>query len=213
MRTHGWSGATPVDDEEAVERIVEAARRQIDRRGAAMSIADVARDLGVTRQTVYRYFPSTEALLFATAVVEANPYLDRLAAHLDGIHDPAEAVVEAIAHTLERLPKEKYLGLLMTPGRAGAHSADVTSDVALAFGRSIIERLDVDWSSVGIRGRKLDALVEYMLRILQSFVIDPGRPPRQGDELRGWLRDWVAPAIVRHRPPRRMSPRTERVSK
>jgi AcrR family transcriptional regulator len=198
VRTHGWSGAAPVDDAEAVERILEAARRQIDRRGAAMRITDVASDLGVTRQTVYRYFPSTEALLSATAVQEVGSYLDNLAVHLSGIADPAEAVVEAIAHTLERLPKEKYLGLLMTPGRAGSFSATVTSDVALAFGRSIVERFDVDWSSVGIVGDALDALVEFMLRVLQSFVIDPGRPARSGDALRSYLRQWVAPAIVHH---------------
>lgn len=198
MRTHGWAGATPASDEEAVERILDAARRAIDERGAAMRIADVARDLGVTRQTVYRYFGSTEALLVATAVAEAGPYLDSLTTHLRDIHDPAEAVVEAIAHTLERLPHEKYLGLLLASGRAGAFSAGVTSDVARTFGRSMLQRFAVDWAAVGITGRRLDSLTEHMLRVLQSFVIDPGRPPRRGAELRDYLREWVAPAISYH---------------
>ena len=38
-------------------------------------------------------------------------------------------------------------------------------------------------------------LVEFMLRIFQSLVIDPGRPPHRGKELRAFLRRWVAPAI------------------
>lgn len=198
MRTHGWAGNTPVSDEEAIERILATARRHIDEHGSAMRIADIARELGVTRQTVYRYFPSTEALLRHTAMAEAGPYLDGLAAHLQGIHDPAEAVVEGIAHTLESLPKEKYLGLLIPPGRAGANSAAVTSDAAFLIGRSIIERYDLDWDAAGFDENALNGLVEFMLRITQSFIVDPGRPPREGEELRDFLRKWVAPAIASH---------------
>jgi AcrR family transcriptional regulator len=198
MRTHGWAGNTPVSDEEAIERILATARRHIDERGSAMRIADVARELGVTRQTVYRYFPSTEALLQHTAMEEADSFLDGLAGHLQGIHDPAEAVVEGIAHTLESLPKDKYLGLLITPGRAGANSAGITSDAAFLIGRSIVERYDLDWEAAGYDEGALNGLVEFMLRITQSFVVDPGRPPREGRELRDFLREWVAPAVAFH---------------
>lgn len=196
MRTHGWSGAKPADDEEAVARLLAAARRRIDQSGMNFGISDVAKDVGVTRQTVYRYFASTEALLIATAVAEVDPFLDGLADHLRSIRDPADAVVEGIAHTLERLPEERYMNLLLAPGKASAFSAGVTSDMARMFGRSIVERFDVDWSSAGFPGDELDHLVEYMLRILQSLVIDPGRPPRVGEELRAFLRRWVAPAIT-----------------
>ncbi|MEV0033412.1 TetR/AcrR family transcriptional regulator [Nocardia sp. NPDC050793] len=196
MRTHGWSGATPADDDEAVERILTAARHAIDRSGSEFSVAEVARDLGVTRQTVYRYFPSADALLTATAVAQTAHFLDVLAEHLNDIRDPATAVVEGIAYTLERLPHEKYLNLLLGPGRAGAFTAGVTSDTALAFGRSLLQRFSVDWAAAGISGPQLDQLVEHMLRIVQSFVIDPGRPPRRGEDLRAYLTTWVAPALT-----------------
>ena len=113
------------------------------------------------------------------------------------IHDPAEAVVEGIAHTLERLPHERYLGLLLTPGKASAFSAGVTSEMAMSFGRALLEGFDVDWSGAGIADDDLDQLVEFMLRVFQSLVIDPGRPPRQGKELRAFLRRWVAPGDLR----------------
>ncbi|GAA4289922.1 TetR/AcrR family transcriptional regulator [Mycobacterium paraffinicum] len=200
MRRHGWAGALPSSDDEAIARIISAASRAIDQSGPDIKISDVARDLGVTRQTVYRYFPSTDALLVATALSEVGPALDRLAAHLEPIHDPAEAVVEGIAHTLELLPQDKYLGLLLTSEKAASYSASVTSDVALALGRSIIDRFNVDWDSAGITDDRRDGLVEFMLRILQSFIVDPGRPPRSGPELREYLRQWVAPAITHFRP-------------
>ena len=195
MRTHGWSGSAPATDEEAIARILDAAGQAIDVRGADFSIADVARTLGVTRQTVYRYFPSTDALLVATGVHAASGFLDRLAAHLQGITDPADAVAEAVATALEWLPEDKHLGLLVVPGRPNPHTESVTSDVALDFAHSMVRRFDVDWAGLGFTDADLDELAEHLLRIIQSFVIDPGRPPRHGDELRDYLRRWVGSAI------------------
>lgn len=195
MRTHGWGGAAPATDEEAVQRILGAANNAIDARGADISIADVARSLGVTRQTVYRYFPSTDALLFAAAEHAATDYLDRLAAHLRGRTDPQDAVAEAIATTLEWLPSDKHIGVLLVPDRANAFTATVTSDIAVQFAQSVIRRFDIDWAARGFADEDLDELAEHLLRIIQSFVIDPGRPPRTGDDLRRYLRRWVGAAL------------------
>lgn len=193
MRTHGWSGDPPATDEEAVARILAAASQAIDVRGAELSIADVARTLGVTRQTVYRYFPTTDALLVTAATTAANGFLDRLAGHLAGITDPAAAITEAIATTLEWLPDEKYMAAVLLVGeRANKFTADVTSDVAMTFAASMLRRFDVDWAAAGFTDEDLAELAEYLLRIIQSFVVDPGRPPRRGDQLRQFLRRWVA---------------------
>jgi hypothetical protein len=67
--------------------------------------------------------------------------------------------------------------------------------LAVSFGRSILERFNVEWERVGVSRDGLDDLAEFMLRILQSLVIDPGRPPREADDLRRFLRRWVAPAL------------------
>jgi AcrR family transcriptional regulator len=194
VRTHGWSGSAPASDDEAVARILAAASKAIDERGADISIADVARTLGVTRQTVYRYFPSTDALLVAAAVHAARDFLDRMAEHLVGITDPAEAVAEGIATALEWLPKDKHIGLLIVPGKATAHTEAVTSDVAVEFANSMLRRFDVDWAGLGLTDEDLNELAEHLLRVIQSFVIDPGR--RRGDELREYLRRWVGSAVT-----------------
>jgi AcrR family transcriptional regulator len=156
----------------------------------------VARTLGVTRQTVYRYFPSTDTLLVAAAVHAAGDFLDRMASHLQGITDPVEAVAEGIATALEWLPKDKHIGVLIVPGRANAHTESVTSDIAVQFANSMLRRFDVDWAGLGFSDADLDELAEHLLRIIQSFVIDPGRPPRRGDELRDYLRRWVGSAVT-----------------
>lgn len=197
MRRHGWSGDIPVDDEEAVRRIVSAARSSIDARGS-VSVSDVATELGITRQTVYRYFPTLDALMAGTALSAVEGFLDRLADDLQSITDPTDAVIEGIAYTLEQLPNDRYLSLVMHPGRASAFAAGVTSETAISFGRSILERFQVDWPAAGFSGRQLDELVEFMLRTLQSFILDPGGPDRHGKELRAFLRRWVAPAVQLH---------------
>jgi AcrR family transcriptional regulator len=196
VRTHGWSGSAPATDDEAIARILAAAGKAIDAAGADFSIADVARTLGVTRQTVYRYFPSTDALLVAAAVRAADDFLERLAQHLHGITEPVDAVTEAIATALEWLPKDKHIGLLVVPGRANAHTESVTSDVALQFANAMLRRFDVDWAGLDFTDEDLDELAEHLLRIIQSFVIDPGRPPRSGENLRDYLRRWVGSAVT-----------------
>ena len=98
-----------------------------------------------------------------------------------------------MATALEWLPREKYIGLIMVPG-GSKHVESVTSDMALKFARDMVGRLDVDWAAAGYRDSDLDELAEHLLRIIQSFVIDPGRPPRQGDALRSYLRRWVGNA-------------------
>jgi hypothetical protein len=60
----------------------------------------------------------------------------------------------------------------------------------------MVRRFDVDWAGLGFTDDHLDELAEHLLRIIQSFVIDPGRPPRQGDELRQYLRRWVGSTVV-----------------
>lgn len=197
MRRHGWSGDIPADDDEAVTRIVDASRRAIDAQGT-VSVSAVAQALGVTRQTIYRYFPTQETLMAATAVASVDGFLDRLAAQLGSIRNPTEAVVEGIAYTVEQLPHDRYLGLVLQPGKASAFTAGVTSDIAIGFGRSILQRFDIDWTAAGFADSRLDELVEFMLRILQSFIVDPGRPARHGQALRDYLDDWVAPAVSAH---------------
>lgn len=195
MRRLGWLGDPPADDDEAIRRILDAAHRCIERDGD-VGIAEVAREVGVTRQTVYRYFRSTDALLVAAATDDAASFLGRLEVHLaDHVGTAAELVVEGVAFSLERLPQEPSLGLLISPRRVGILSRDFTSPTAIALGRSVLDRFPVDWERLGLGEVDLDELVEHFLRTIQSFVIDPGTPPRTGAELRTYLTRWLRPGI------------------
>lgn len=197
MRSHGWSGDLPLDNEDAERRILDATRACIDREGWPVSIAEVARELGVTRATVYRYFPTTDALLVATATDAIGDFLARVEAHLACVElSPTEMVVECVAFTLEELPNEPYLGLLYEPEtQIGVFNRDFTSPISIARGRLIIDQIPVDWAAQGFDEFALNEFVEFLLRIIQSLMIDPGTPPRRGLELRNYLTRWVGPAV------------------
>ncbi|WP_124711507.1 TetR/AcrR family transcriptional regulator [Gordonia insulae] len=196
MRTHGWGGRVPVNDEEAVARILAAARETIDREGAGTGLADVARTLGVTRQTVYRYFGSTEELLAATAFDAVGALLDRIETRLRGITEPDTAVVEGLVVCLAELAEDEYVGLLLRADRLSVPVVgEITSEAGRQFARSMVDRMDVDWVGAGYRFAEIEDIVEIVLRTLQSMILDPGEPLRSADELRVFLDRWVGAAI------------------
>ena len=188
----------PLDDEEAVGRILAAAKTLVgEHPQAPPTIAEVAGRLSVTRQTVYRYFPGAQDLLVAAVSEGVGAFLDDVAAHLAGQTAADEAVVEGIAYTDEQIDERPDLRLLCA--QAGS-SKGITSGLALQLGRSILERLPVDWVAYGYDDRELDGMVELMLRTLQSFMVDAGVPPRSPQEFRAYLRRWVGPAVTTSRP-------------
>ena len=196
MRTHGWNGSPPKSDDEARARIVAATMACVDRYGAKTGLADVATELGVTRQTVYRYFPTTEQLFRATGAVAAKDLIDRVVSHVADLVDPAEVIIEAMVFCLDQLPNERYLSLLPAVGQRDILVVGATSPTAMELGRRMYRRLPIDWEALGYRDRDIDGLVELMLRLLQSFIADPGHPARSPAEQREYLRRWVAPVIV-----------------
>ena len=196
MRSHGWSGNTPATDEEAIDRILDAADDIIAERGSSVRIADVARTLGVTRQTVYRYFPGTEELLLASAMRSAHGFLDQLADHINGLTEPAAALVEGVAFAVETLADDTQFANLLRGGSKSGSTVSLTSDTAKAFSRSMLHRLDVDWENQGYYEEALDELAELGLRPFHSMLVDPGQPARDGIALRRFLLRWLGPAIV-----------------
>ena len=194
MRNRGWQGEPPADDTEARERIIASAMRCIDRYGPTRTgLSDVAAELGVTRQTVYRLFPSTQDLFQAVSIAAAETFVDRMVARVRDLTDPAEMLVECVAFTVERLHQERYLSLLLVRGQTNL-TQQFTSAIPSDLTRALLARLPVDWQTVGIAPRHMDQLVEIYLRTLQSLVIDP-EPPRSPSQTRAFLRHWLAPAV------------------
>ena len=199
MRTRGWQGDLPRDEQDARDRIVAGATRCVDRLGPTKTnIAAVAAELGVTRQTVYRYFPALPDLLAAVAVAGTEQFLDRMAAHLANVQSPAEAVTESIVFSLNAIPSEPYIGLLLQAGENEVFSRGVTSSQAMTYGAQMLRRMPVDWDSIGVPEAELESLAEIVMRLMVSFLEYPADPPRSDDEVRAVIRRWLGPALMTH---------------
>lgn len=196
MRSRGWAGATPASDEEAIARILDAVDEVAAEHGSAIRLADVARKLGVTRQTVYRYFPNADALLIASAMRAVDGFIDQVVEHVRGVNDPVSALVECISFAVETLTGDPQLEGLLTRRQEGEAVTSLTSDTARTFCLSFLRRLDVDWPLHGFDSAALDELAEMTLRTVQSLLIDPGQPARNDRALRRFVARWLGPAIL-----------------
>ncbi len=196
MRARGWQGDAPRSEDEARERILAAARRCIVRLSAAKtSLSDVAAELGVTRQTVYRYYPSALELLAAVGEAGTNDFLDRVEAHIEGITDPEDAIIEALFFALTNVPTDPTVGLLLQTGEADIFARGATSTNALSLSRQSMYRLPVDWAGFGFDGDDVADFAEVLLRLFLSLLQYPSTPPRDQEEMKAFIRRWVGPAL------------------
>ena len=196
MGHHGWQGNPPRTEDEARQRILAATRSSVEKLGSAkMTVSTVAAELGVTRQTVYRYYPSHADLLGAVAQAGLDDFAERMVKHLSTFTTPADVAIEAIVYAVEMIPQEPSIGLLFQAGETEVFGRDVTSTASYSIGADILRRVPVDWSDIGVDDQELEGLAEILMRLFGSLLQYPGDRPSSPDEIRLLARRWLGPAL------------------
>src|SRR3984957_5206650 len=86
-----------LDDEEARRRLLEAAGRCIVRRGnAQIRMAELADEAGVSRSTLYRYFPNRDEVLLGLMLTRVDAALEDLVRSLPHPDDPVRSLPEMV---------------------------------------------------------------------------------------------------------------------
>ncbi|MFI6098069.1 TetR/AcrR family transcriptional regulator [Lentzea sp. NPDC051213] len=198
MGYHGWQGNPPGTEDEARRRIVKAAMACVDRVGLAKtSMSVVAAEAGVTRQTVYRYFPRLADILSAVALANVEDFAARMERHLASFGSPAEVAVESVVFGVLEVPREPYLGLLLQAGESDFFTVAVTSPESFALGARILRNVPVDWAGAGIAtDDELQGLAEILMRLFLSFLQHPSTPALTDGQLRALVRRWIGPALL-----------------
>ena len=197
MGYHGWQGDPPRTEALARERIISAATRCIERIGVPKTtLSNVAEEVGVTRQTIYRYFPNLADLLNAVAETGAADFIERMRAALATATTPIDVVVESIVFAMHELPLEPRIGILLEADEQDLFGRGVTSALSFELGVSFLQSLSVDWKAHGVDDADLGDLAELMMRLIGSFLQHPPAIPRTPDELRDYLRRWLGPALA-----------------
>ncbi len=197
MGHHGWRGNPPGTEDEARRRIVEAATACLDRVGLAKtSLSDVAAEAGVTRQTVYRYFPGLNDILRAVALAGVEEFAARMERHLASFGSAGEVAVESVVFAVRTVPGEPHLGLLLQAGEADFFTVGVISPLAFSYGARILRNVPVDWAAVGVSAdADFEGLAEVLMRLFLSFLRYPSAPALPDDGIRALVRRWIGPAL------------------
>jgi AcrR family transcriptional regulator len=96
------------DAERNRRRLIEAAIEMFGERGLEVGVAEIAQRAGVGRATLFRNFPSKEALISAVVVERMTESNQRARALLDD-PDPAEPLFVLIDETLDRQETDRAL--------------------------------------------------------------------------------------------------------
>lgn len=188
-RRKAWNGMPPKTRDEARRRLLDVARECIERMGIAKaSLSDVATGAGVTRQTVYRYFEDVDDLFNSAAALSSGGFYQRIHAKVAGQPTVQTRIIEWMVQAIREIPKDPHLGPLMTSGQIFT----VGASLKLRFVQE--ETLRLGGGELGLSEAELDGLAEVLLRLLHSFLFDPGEP-RTEAELRAFLARWLTPLM------------------
>ena len=156
------------------ERVMAAGLVTAETHGLSrLSMGDVAKQAGVSRQTVYRYFPSKEALIAAVVEHEAATLIATVVAAAQGHDDPTAAMEAALVAALrgtrdhallDRLVRtEPELLLPLLTGRDSVVMGQVREIAELVIGPRVG---DLD-------AAELRRFADILARLLISFAVNP----------------------------------------
>lgn len=146
-----------------------------------LSMGDVARRAGLSRQTLYRYFPSKDVLVAAVVAAETTKLIDQvLGAAVD--HEDPRASLEAALSTAFGLLRDHPLldRLLRTEPEALLPLLTTEGSPAMVRVRSIIELLVGERApaAVGDDPVALRRFADVLTRLLISYAVSaPDDPP------------------------------------
>ena len=189
QRRKAWNGDPPKTEAEARRVLLHVTQGCIERFGLSkVGPSDVASAAGVTRQTVYRYFANADELFNSAAVLASGGFLERMRARVLQHEGLAERMVETLVVAIHEIPKDAHLSTLVLSGDSFA----VSPALRMLFIQD--EMLALSGGDIALTSLERDELAEVLLRLLKSFLDDPG-PERSEDELRAFLYRWIIPVI------------------
>ena len=182
------------------ERTLDAAESCLQRFGLAKTtIEDVAQASALSRATIYRQFGNRDGLLLALATRDAERTAADAEFFLQQFDDVGSWIIEGMMFCLREIPKRPVLSQFLAPQELGAASRMLlTSDRMLAIGAEILRPMFEPARREGLlqRDLELDSLIEWVLRILMSFLAVSGPPSRTEEDLRELLRAMLLPAVL-----------------
>ncbi|ORB66210.1 TetR family transcriptional regulator [Mycolicibacterium tusciae] len=195
-----WGDATPARSRDmARDRLLDAAETCLQSKGlSGTTMEDIARQAGVSRATVYRYFASRESVLSGVIVRAAERYLHRISGRISAHTDLGSAILDFVAVTVRAARREPIIGILFG-------SDDELAGVGLAKGTSVaLFELVAEflrpvfaarWDQLEA-GVSVDDAAEWILRTILSLLSVRGPRHRSPEGLDAFLRRFLLPPLL-----------------
>jgi AcrR family transcriptional regulator len=186
------------DDQEVA--VLDAAAGCYLRLGVAKTTAaDIAAAAGISRATLYRRFGGQESIFLAVLERESEAMAADVQAHLAGIDNPAERLVESMMFSIGQIRSRPVHAAIFT-GESGAWAAGraIRMDALRRIGVAAIRPLLSDAMDSGVLSDEdLAGLIDWILRILLSYAAIPGPAELPTAAIRQQLTSWFLPAFER----------------
>ncbi len=174
------NGRTPYQEaarELLRQTVFDAARDQLGQQPwSEITMADIARGAGVSRQTLYNEFGNRNEFGFAFVIHEAERFMDDVEkAVLEHTDDPRAAVLAALEHFLTTAGGDPLISILLSDDGTGGMLPFVTTQglpvVQWAAAR-LTTVIEDGWPEAPETDVKL--LAEALVRLSISYVTTPG---------------------------------------
>ncbi len=184
------------------ERILDEAVRQAEEFGVRrLTIGDVAQRVGLSRVTVYKYFPGKDQLVQAVLQREMRRFLRDVDAAVAPYDTLEERLVEGFVFALGWLRKHRLLNrLLRTDPELIVPNLTVGAGPVLTAGREFIAgfaRREADEGRLPLSDEQIDGVSELLARAVLSFLLTPDSVigMRTQAEIRAFAQRYVAPTL------------------
>jgi AcrR family transcriptional regulator len=154
-------------------RILDAAFRAVAGHGLSrFTMDDVAREAGMSRQSVYRYFESKDALIVALVYREEEQFIDGVRAAHAAYPRLEDAVREAVLYCLRTAREHPLLDrLLASEPEVLLPYLTTRGGGLIARARGVLEELTAE--RPGVRTELVHRAADLAVRAIVSYAISP----------------------------------------
>lgn len=189
-----WGGQPPQSPEEARTRLAEIAIDCFASKGMRKAfMAEVARMAGISRPTLYSYYPTKESLMFGALGIEVEAWYGQVRKRVRRFDTPQERLVEGVLYAISELPRTRVLKFIADPAYVEFVAKD-DPGMLRTLGANVEALQDFFELAPELREREME-IAELVQRTITSFLQYEMGTSRTTPQLRALLHRTLVPAV------------------